>query len=51
MMQPLFKYATVYSTTKTDKFDNLKYYLLDPTLELSATGRLTYLVQDEAVVW
>ena len=42
----------VYSTTKADKFENQKnYYLLDPALELSATGRRTYLVRNEAVVW
>lgn len=48
MMQPLFQYATVYSSTKAVKSDQLGgYYLLDPVLELTATGRRSYLAQNE----
>jgi hypothetical protein len=51
-MQPLFQFRTVYSTTKADHLvQEGGYYLLDPMLELTATGRRSYLIQNEDTSW
>jgi hypothetical protein len=47
MCQPLFRSQIIYSTQKADKLPReSSYYLIDPVLELTATGRRSYLIDE-----
>ena len=47
MCQPLFRSQIIYSTQKADKLPReSSYYLIDPVLELAATGRRSYLIDE-----
>ena len=47
MFQPLFVSKIIYSTQKADKMPReSSYYLIDPILELAATGRRSYLIDE-----